>query len=83
MGLFWFRSPRTSPLSGEHSRKPVQLFQLNIETDAVGMTMFADKGRGLPIIREVIENISHYFCLDAGERELTPIMSVASEVRNR
>lgn len=83
MGLFCFRPPRTSPLSGEHSRKPVQLFHLNIETDAVGMTMFADKGMGIPIIREVIENISHYFCLDAAERELTPIMFVASGVRDR
>jgi hypothetical protein len=47
------------------------------------MTIFADKGMGIPIIREVIENISHYFCLDAAERELTLIMSVASEVRDR
>ena len=83
MGLFCFRPPRTSPLSGEHSRKSVQLFHLNIETDAVGMTMFADKGMGIPIIREVIENISHYFCLDAAERELTPIMFAASGVRDR
>jgi hypothetical protein len=82
MGLSWFRLPGTSPLFGEHIRKPVQLFQLNSETDAVGMTIFADKGMGISIIRKIIENISHYFCLDAAERELTPIMPVASEIRD-
>jgi len=82
MGRFWFRPPRTSPLSGEHSRKPVQLCHLNIETDLVGMTIFADKGMGIPITMKVIENIPHYFCLDAVECELTPIMFVASEVNN-
>jgi hypothetical protein len=82
MGLFWFRSPRTSPLSGEHSRKPVQLCHLNIETDLVGMTMFADKGMGIAILGEVRENISHYFCPNALERELTLIMFVAPKVNN-
>jgi hypothetical protein len=82
MGLFWSRPPRTSPFPGEHSRKPVQLFHLNIETDAVGMTIFADKGMGIPIIREIIEDISHYFCCEAVENELTPIMFVASGVNN-
>jgi hypothetical protein len=82
MDLFWFRLPRTSPLSGEHSRKAVQLFHLNIETDAVRMAMFADKDMGFPILREVIENISHGFCLDAAKREFTPIMFVASGVNN-
>jgi hypothetical protein len=47
------------------------------------MPIFADKGMGIPIIREVIEDISHYLCLDAGEREFTLIMSVASEVCDR
>jgi hypothetical protein len=83
MDRFWFQLPGTCPLSGKHSRKPEQLFQLNSEIDAVGMTIFADKGIGIPIIREVIENISHYFRLDAAERKLTPIMPVASEVRDR
>jgi hypothetical protein len=46
------------------------------------MTIFADKGMGISIIRQIIENISHYFCLDAAERELTPIMPVASEIRD-
>jgi hypothetical protein len=46
------------------------------------MTRFADKGMKILIIQEVKENISHYFCLDAAERELTPIMPVASGVNN-
>ena len=46
------------------------------------MTRFAEKGMKIPITKEVIENISHYFCLDAAEREFTPIMTVASGVNN-
>jgi hypothetical protein len=83
MGLLWLSPPGMSPLSGEHSRKPAQIFHLKIKTDAVGMTIFADKGMEIPVIRKVIENISHCFCLDASEHKLTPIMSFASEVRDR
>jgi hypothetical protein len=82
MGRFWFRSPRTSHLFGEHSRKPIQACHLNIKTDLVSMTMFADKGVKIPSVREVIENISHHLCRDAVKRELTPIMFVASGVNN-
>ena len=46
------------------------------------MTKFADKGVEVSVIRKVIENISHYFCVIASERKLTPIMSFASEVRD-
>jgi hypothetical protein len=83
MNLSWFQLPGTSRFSGEHGRKPAQLLQLNSETDAVGMTIFADKGMGIPISGKVIENISHYFCLDTAEGKLTPIMSGASEVTDR
>jgi hypothetical protein len=44
--------------------------------------MFADKGMEIPIIKEVIENISQYFRLDVAEREMTPIMTVAYWVNN-
>jgi len=83
MGLLWLSHPGMSPFSREHSRKPVQIFHLKIKTNAVGMIIFADKGMEIPVIRKFIENSSHYFCLIASERKLTPIMSFASEVRDR
>ena len=79
---FWCRSPRTPHLLGEHCRQPVQFFHLHRETDTVGITTFADEGMKLPVVMKIIENISHHFCLDAAERDLTPIMTVASEIRD-
>ncbi len=44
--------------------------------------MFADKGMGIPIAGEVIEDISDYFGLVAVEHELTRLMFVAAGVNN-
>ncbi len=76
-------SPRTSHLFGEHGRKPEKLFFLNIETDTVGMATFTDVGMEITVISKVIKNICHQFRFDAAERDLTQIVSVTSEVRDR
>jgi hypothetical protein len=59
MGLLLLCPPETSPVSGRHSWTPVQIFQLKMKTDAVGMAIFADKGVAIAVIRKVIENLSH------------------------
>jgi len=81
--LSWFRPPGTSPLFGEHVRKPEKLSYRGIETDAVGMAAFTDECREITVMTQVIENIGHHFRFRAIERDLTPIMPVASEVRDR
>jgi hypothetical protein len=78
-----FLSPGTSYLLGEHDRKPEKLFYLSTEANAVGMTTFTDVGMKITVISQIIENICHHFRFDAAERDLTLIVSVASEVRDR
>jgi hypothetical protein len=78
-----FLSLRTSHLFGEHLRKPEKLSFLNIETDAVRMAAFTDVGMKLTVISQIIDNICHQIRFDAAERDLTPSVSVASEVRDR
>jgi hypothetical protein len=54
-----------------------------METEAVGVAVFADEGVEPPIAGKVIKNIFHQLRLEAAERELTLVMFFASEVRNR
>jgi hypothetical protein len=83
VSLFWFRLPGTFPLFGEHVRKAEKFFSQIIETNVVGMAIFTDIGMELTVITQVIENICHHFRIDAIERDLTPIVSVASEICDR
>jgi hypothetical protein len=64
----------------EPGRNLAKVFRLSMETDVVGMAVFADKGVEIPLSREVIENIFHEFRLETAEGELTAIMGVATKV---
>ena len=47
------------------------------------MAVFTDVGMELTVISQIIKNICHQFRFDAAERDLTQIVSVTSEVRDR
>ena len=71
------------PSLREHSHRITQSFHQSMETEAVGVAVFADEGVEPPIAGKVIKNIFHQLRLEAAERELTLVMFFASEVRNR
>jgi hypothetical protein len=47
------------------------------------MTAFTDVGMEITVFSQVKKKICHHFRLDAVEYDLTPIVLVASEVRDR